>query len=260
MSIVGRGRIVVWEGASLWLLASERDMSEVQPHAHHAIQITFGLKGDFELCANGACLSGPIVAVDSDTRHIFRASGAAAFLFVAPESAAGIALAAEHFRQGPLARLASPAAMEALATLRHCFDSGASGEALILPGRKIVTALASGAGAGRPDSRVLGMIGYAAENLEDRVTLPAAANHIKLSPGRARHLFVAHTGLPFKAYVLWLRLERAVQLYADGASLTEAAHQAGFADSAHLSRTFRRTFGLPAAALRLAGGGSVPAP
>jgi AraC family transcriptional regulator len=48
-----------------------------------------------------------------------------------------------------------------------------------------------------------------------------------------------------------LRIERAVQLYAGGRSLTEAAHQAGFADSAHFSRTFRRTFGLPAAALRL---------
>jgi AraC family transcriptional regulator len=48
-----------------------------------------------------------------------------------------------------------------------------------------------------------------------------------------------------------LRIERAVQLYAGGRSLTEAAHQAGFADSAHFSRTFRRTFGLPAAAPRL---------
>ena len=45
--------------------------------------------------------------------------------------------------------------------------------------------------------------------------------------------------------------ERAVALYAAGSSLTQAAHEAGFADSAHLSRTFRRTFGLPAAGLRL---------
>ena len=29
-----------------------------------------------------------------------------------------------------------------------------------------------------------------------------------------------------------------------GSSLTEAAHEAGFADSAHLSRTFRATFGI----------------
>ncbi|HEX8669031.1 MAG TPA: hypothetical protein VF727_11750 [Allosphingosinicella sp.] len=34
----------------------------------------------------------------------------------------------------------------------------------------------------------------------------------------------------------------ALQAYAEGKSLTEAAHEAGFSDSAH----FSRTFGLPA--------------
>jgi AraC-like DNA-binding protein len=235
------------------MLASEQDRSEVQPHAHHAIQITFGLKGAFELCVDGACLSGPIVAVDSDTRHIFRASGAVAFLFVAPESAAGIALAALLFRHGPLTRLSCPQAVAALAKLQRCFDSGGTDELLRDLGEEIIGELATGTGDARPDPRVIGMIGYATDKLEDRITLPAAAGHINLSPSRARHLFVAHTGLPFKTYVLWLRLERAVALYAGGTSLTEAAHQAGFADSAHFSRTFRRTFGLPAAALRLSG-------
>jgi AraC-like DNA-binding protein len=52
-----------------------------------------------------------------------------------------------------------------------------------------------------------------------------------------------------------------VEIYAAGASLTEAAHEAGFADSAHFSRTFRRTFGLPAASLRVNGrfvSGAIP--
>jgi AraC family transcriptional regulator len=253
ISIVGRGRIVVWEGASLWMLASEHDESKVQPHAHHAIQITFALEGAFELCVDGECLAGPIAAVASDARHTFRASGAGAFLFVAAESAAGTALTAALFRQGPLAQLTDRPATMALAALRDCFQRGETDAALRELGDYLPAELASSGGAARPDPRVLGMISYAAGNLEDRITLPAAADHINLSQSRARHLFVAHTGLPFKAYVLWLRLERAVQLYADGVSLTEAAHHAGFADSAHFSRTFRRTFGLPAAALRLVG-------
>ena len=41
----------------------------------------------------------------------------------------------------------------------------------------------------------------------------------------------------------------AVQLYSEGKTLTESAHAAGFADSAHFSRAFRRTFGLPATTL-----------
>ncbi|MBV9228376.1 MAG: AraC family transcriptional regulator [Chloroflexi bacterium] len=43
----------------------------------------------------------------------------------------------------------------------------------------------------------------------------------------------------------WQRLLVALRTSASGASLTEAAHAAGFADSAHLTRVFRTTFGLP---------------
>lgn len=55
--------------------------------------------------------------------------------------------------------------------------------------------------------------------------------------------------MPFRRYVLWLRLRRAVREVAAGANLTEAAVSAGFSDSAHLSRVFRATFGLPPSAL-----------
>ena len=41
-----------------------------------------------------------------------------------------------------------------------------------------------------------------------------------------------------------MRLERAAGELAHGRTLTEAAHAAGFADSAHLSRVFRRMFGI----------------
>jgi len=64
-----------------------------------------------------------------------------------------------------------------------------------------------------------------------------------------RHLFVEQTGLPFRTYLLWRRLMRGLEAFASGASLTDAALGAGFSDSAHFSRTFRRMFGTAAAAL-----------
>lgn len=66
-----------------------------------------------------------------------------------------------------------------------------------------------------------------------------------LSESRARHLFKEETGLPFTQYLKWLRMMEAIK-YActSGGSLTEAAHIAGFSDSAHLSRTFKEMFGL----------------
>jgi AraC-like DNA-binding protein len=95
------------------------------------------------------------------------------------------------------------------------------------------------------------MIAFAASHLENAISLEAAARNVGLSSGRARHLFVEQTGLPFRTYLLWLKIVRAVELFSDGKSLTEAAHEAGFADSAHFSRTFRRMFGIPAAALEI---------
>ena len=102
------------------------------------------------------------------------------------------------------------------------------------------------------DPRVQASIDWAAASLDEAQTISAAAARAGLSVDRMSHLFVEQTGLPFRTYVLWLRISRAVELYARGSSLTEAAHDAGFADSAHFSRTFRRMFGVAAAALDLA--------
>ncbi len=65
-----------------------------------------------------------------------------------------------------------------------------------------------------------------------------------LSASRFRHLFSAQIGMSLKSYLLWAKLQRAFGCLATDGSLTNAAHMAGFADSAHLSRTFKRMFGL----------------
>ena len=101
------------------------------------------------------------------------------------------------------------------------------------------------------DERVSKVIAWANAQLTTPIRLADAAAVAGLSPDRLRHVFVKHTGLPFRTYVLWLRLLKALEAFSHGESLTTAAHQAGFADSAHLSRTFRRTFGVAAAELSI---------
>ncbi|MFD1931247.1 helix-turn-helix transcriptional regulator [Nonomuraea mangrovi] len=76
------------------------------------------------------------------------------------------------------------------------------------------------------------------------VRLTALADAVGLSASRLGHLFTAELGLPFPAYLRWARLRRAAELAQRGASLTQAAHCAGFADSSHLTRTCREMFGL----------------
>jgi AraC-like DNA-binding protein len=86
----------------------------------------------------------------------------------------------------------------------------------------------------------------------DFLTPPPAgklAAAVGLSSGRLIHLFTREMGLPIRRYILWLRLRDVLISVVGGASLTEAAHHAGFSDSAHLSRTFRGMFGFPPSAI-----------
>ena len=78
------------------------------------------------------------------------------------------------------------------------------------------------------------------------VALKAAAGVAGLSPERYRHLFTEAVGLPFRRYVLWRRLQRALFTLDTGADITTAAHEAGFADSAHFARTVRAMLGIRA--------------
>ncbi|HKA90274.1 MAG TPA: helix-turn-helix domain-containing protein [Haliangiales bacterium] len=48
---------------------------------------------------------------------------------------------------------------------------------------------------------------------------------------------------------MWLKLQRAATLLVGGGALAGAAAGAGFADASHMTRTFRRMFGLTPGAL-----------
>ena len=65
------------------------------------------------------------------------------------------------------------------------------------------------------------------------------------SSSRFAHVFSAEVGLPFRRYVLWRRLTRAMLAVGRGHTLTAAAHACGFADSAHFTRTCYQMFGQP---------------
>lgn len=220
-------------------------------HSHHAIQVTLPLGGQFELRTKKSALKGP-AAVAPDASHIFEANGLNAMLFIEPESEPGRAISATFFKKAPLVSVPEPLVADITKRLARAYSAAPIDEkALEELGRSLVTRLAGLSSAKQPEPRVQKMIEFAASHLNDAVTLPAAAQIAGLSPGRARHLFVEQTGLPFRTYLLWLKITKAVGLVSTGKSLTAAAHEAGFADSAHFSRTFRRMFGIPAAALQI---------
>jgi AraC-like DNA-binding protein len=76
-----------------------------------------------------------------------------------------------------------------------------------------------------------------------RCSLGDLANVLNLSYHRASHVFVETVGIPVRTYQLWQKLYRASAPLQAGKSLTEAAHIAGFSDSAHYSRAFQTAYG-----------------
>lgn len=94
------------------------------------------------------------------------------------------------------------------------------------------------------DSRIERVVQKIARSMPENLPLEELTLSTGLSESRLMHLFKEEVGIPMRKYVQWLRIKTCVFALSKGNSLTVAAHEAGFADQAHMSRTFREMFGL----------------
>lgn len=246
LSVGGVGRIYFWADGSLWI---GRGIGRAMPHAHHATQVTLSIGPEeetFELhAANAASAALRFALVPAHVRHVFDGRGGrVAHIFVAPESREGRALA-QRFGKQAIAVLPEQACAPAAAAMaRSFFGPRRDADRIVHAVRSLVRSLAGTAEPEPLDPRIAAVREHVARNVAGKLALAEAARVVHLSPGRLRHLFMEQTGTTFRAYVVWQRLLRASAMMMDGASWTDAAHAAGFADSAHLSRSFRRMFGI----------------
>ncbi|HVY20813.1 MAG TPA: AraC family transcriptional regulator [Bauldia sp.] len=249
MDIVGIGKVIFWAGGSLWI---GRAFAAAEPHVHHAIQIAIAMSGRVQFRTS---LADPwdeyhAAFIPPDVTHTFRAPGQlVANMLCAPESAVGRGLVARYGAQAIRALEPADVADDARALLA-AFEDDKPDEDLEQLALDTLYALSGGAPVARIDGRIARAIDFIAARLAEPLTLDHVARQVGLSPGRFRHLFVQETGISFRAYLLWTRLNRALELGFGGASWTDAAHATNFADSAHLSRTTRRMYGLAATSIR----------
>ncbi|HWS65959.1 MAG TPA: AraC family transcriptional regulator [Steroidobacteraceae bacterium] len=245
------GRILFWRGGSLWIgLAGEATSC----HAHHAVQIALpfphGRVRFQDRTGNWTSYSAALVPAHQP--HAFEARAQrVAQIFVEPESRDGRNLQRRYHNEAIVA-LQSVTLEHEIAELAAAYEARASDTALIeLAGVVIATLSESIPGpTTQPDERIARAVELVREQLGDAIPLGKMAAAVHLSPDRFRHLFVKETGVSFRAYLLWQRLERSLAAYVAGATLTDAAHTGGFADSAHFSRTFRRMFGIAPGSVR----------
>jgi AraC-like DNA-binding protein len=255
MKVARDGRIILWDGGSLWgfdVPSRPDGAPSTRMHAHHALQLTLSAGGQFSIRTEDARTPGPLVLVAPDTPHAFEPEGRIALLFVEPESRAGRALLSE-MNGAPVARLEPERLPDAVRELGVFWvEPRAPDEAVAAAGQGMLDRLlGSVPPTSSLDRRIARAIEWILPRIEEPLTLSQAADVACLSESRFSHLFAEETGLPFRTWVLWRRLMRSVERMAAGETLTSAALQAGFSDSAHFSRTFLRMFGVQASALGL---------
>ncbi|MCG8637074.1 MAG: AraC family transcriptional regulator [Desulfobacterales bacterium] len=220
--------------------------TDAAPHTHHVLQITIGLKENFRICRDDEWISARYAITGPDTSHRLEGPDSGqAILLLDPENRVTenikdkflgtTSMAFPEFESvrpfaGELNRLSGKPSCQTARAAMEGILSALVPDLKPSPGR---------------DPRIMKVRAYLKTLEEKKIPLSELSDFIGLSESRLVHLFKSETGIPIRRYLLWLRLMEALTLILENVSFTTAAHDAGFSDSAHLSRTFKQMFGIP---------------
>ncbi len=205
-----------------------RNAAGGSPHAHHAIQISLSLTGsvNFRSDPDGEWTDYTGVLIRPHHRHQFDGCGKSiAQIFVEPETVIGRGLL-ERRAAAAMNELPADTVEALVAPLRAGFAASASNDQLIEAGQRALALLTGSLPASSPvDPRIARAIEHVRARMGGPVSLAEAAAVAHLSPSRFRHLFAEQTGMAFRPYLLWARIESAVGAAMRGQSWTEAAQE-----------------------------------
>lgn len=96
----------------------------------------------------------------------------------------------------------------------------------------------------RKSDRVKSFIEFMRARLSDDISLDNLAEIGSCTSYHVIRLFRNQVGMSPHAYLIQLRLERARELLDDGQNIADAALLSGFSDQSHLTRRFKKRYGL----------------
>lgn len=240
-----RGTVLVWDEQAIFL----GQAADASLHESPAIKVCVALEQTFALRTHeddtftnyesAIIAPGQPHAIDGWHNKIV-------MLLLAPETRLAQPLAPIFSKQG-ITRLSA----EAVAKIRAIFsefDGRLTANDVENICQEMVAAIDSGKSL-PIDTRVAQSIEWIRASRNEGISIHEIAAGVELSESRFSHLFTENVRIPVRRYLLWLRLRDAMHLFAKGDSLTEVAHEAGFSDSAHLTRTFRSLLGIAPSAL-----------
>jgi AraC-like DNA-binding protein len=216
-------------------------------HALHTYKIYIAIDGEFDLLLEGgrsfSSCKAAIIAPDR-LHKLFSRGGMVGLFCLVPETEAGRKISA--FFSGQDVFAPPPQVLAAIMPhLRMYLEHGCNVEEACDLCGYLFNNLAPCSNAGSVlDFRVRHAIKYLDSMVGCRVTIAKVASEVALSQSYLEHLFSEQVGISISRYVLWARMRDAVTLMVSNQCLTQVAHEVGFSDSAHLSRTFRRMLGI----------------
>jgi AraC-like DNA-binding protein len=250
--MAGIGHFFAWDGGCVLI---GRHTRAVPPHSHQAIQIVFGIDAPVKVRGgdDDEWEEYPAAIIPSRQPHSLDAMAAdyAAVILIEPETREGRALTELYLSDG----IASVDDGSLSTLMPALFDTWLEHPSAGAVSRAVWTILRSLTRGIQPsvitDQRIERAVAYINANLSGPLTLDDVAKQAYLSPSRFRHVFVEQTGMALRPYILWRRFLTVWELLMAGETLSMAAHVAGFADAAHLTRTSHRMFGLPPSAIQI---------
>ncbi|HWI17977.1 MAG TPA: AraC family transcriptional regulator [Vicinamibacterales bacterium] len=252
----GRDAQPRWESAPHWYLWDGgyllvgRGQGIVPPHQHHAIQVVIGIDGDIAISGeDGDWRTGRGAIVRQDVAHSYNPQGRlGAMVFVDPESTEGAWL--QTSVREDITLVPAPRLDHCVVELRRFLDAPFESLGVRDLIKHCVQAMCTGAPPSRRlDPRVTKVLTAIRASDELRMSIEEAAALVFLSPSRFAHLFTQQLGLPFRRYMLWRKMTRAMLMIGREQTIAAAAAAADFADAAHLTRTFYQMVGLPPSVL-----------
>lgn len=250
--LTGDTEMFLWDGGCAFVGSSS---AVTGMHSHQAIQLTYGTDADvlFAAAADGPWIGGRLMMIASHQTHIMDATAVTlgVTMFIEPESVEGRALAALSSPEGITSLDPSPAEGP-LGELFECFLARRGDAAVTPAARRVLTELTDGVEPRQAThERIVRALTWLNAHIKEQVTLDQVAAAVFLSPSRFRHLFVEEMGMGLRPWLLWRRFMRTWGMIMEGASISRAAHEAGFADAAHFTRTSNRMIGVAPSGFRV---------
>ena len=200
------------------------DVDRVAPHCNPVACVISGIRGAVSVISGSEQVTGEVVLIRPGIEHKVVCEGGINAMYLDGLSWPGGARLAERLAGdiGDLALDALFQGVEAQEEFRRRLARG------LLP---------------FPQHLVTVIEDLAADPMS-RMTQFELADRLQMERTQALRLFKAATGQTFRRFKQWSGLRHAARQIASGELVRTAAMDAGFADTAHLTRTFRLSFGL----------------